>query len=66
MASITKEYLHGFVRKNNLKAVENLIQSEVDVNMMYYGWTPLQLAVNQGKQVFMFRHQLHAPGSEMK
>ncbi|XP_076447039.1 uncharacterized protein LOC143284248 [Babylonia areolata] len=42
--------LHMSVRKGDTSAVERLISNGTDINCLFYGWTPLQLAIDVGKQ----------------
>ncbi|GFS22592.1 ankyrin repeat-containing protein [Elysia marginata] len=42
--------LHKAVRENDIKLVETFLNSGVDINCLFYGWTPLQLAIENGLQ----------------
>ena len=41
--------LHIAVRKGDTSSVEKLLSSGTNINCLFYGWTPLQLAVDIGK-----------------
>ena len=45
-----EQQLHKAVRGNDMKMVETLLTSGVDINCLFYGWTPLQLAIENGTQ----------------
>ncbi|XP_050415302.1 serine/threonine-protein phosphatase 6 regulatory ankyrin repeat subunit B isoform X1 [Patella vulgata] len=42
------EELHMAIRENNSKKVEYSLSQGVDINVLFYGWTPLQLAIKLG------------------
>lgn len=41
--------LHIAVRKGDASSVEKLLSIGTNINCLFYGWTPLQLAVDVGK-----------------
>lgn len=43
-----EQQLHLAVRNRDKEKIERLITSGVDINCMFYGWTPLQLAIQKG------------------
>ena len=43
------QQLHQAVRSNDMKTVESLLAKGVEINCLFYGWTPLQLAIENGK-----------------
>ncbi|XP_022327271.2 uncharacterized protein LOC111126729 [Crassostrea virginica] len=43
-----EQKLHLAVRNQDKESIERLLDSGVDVNCMFYGWTPLQLALQRG------------------
>ncbi|KAK3099613.1 hypothetical protein FSP39_007044 [Pinctada imbricata] len=44
------QQLHLAVREGNQGEITKLLDSGVDINSMYYGWTPLQLCLNQNNE----------------
>ena len=44
-----EQELHLAVQENDRKKVEELLDNGVDINCLFYAWTPLQHAVNLGK-----------------
>ncbi|KAL3880955.1 hypothetical protein ACJMK2_033157 [Sinanodonta woodiana] len=44
----SQQQLHLAVRENDTAKIEELLKSGVDINCLFYGWTPLQVAINQG------------------
>ncbi|RUS89533.1 hypothetical protein EGW08_002721, partial [Elysia chlorotica] len=42
--------LHKAVRENDMTTVVSLLNSGVNINCLFYGWTPLQLAIENGLQ----------------
>ena len=47
--STNEERLHQGVRDNNREVVETLLKSGVSANCVYYGITPLLVAIDKGK-----------------
>ncbi|KAJ8313678.1 hypothetical protein KUTeg_008239 [Tegillarca granosa] len=45
-----EEKLHTAVRECDSSTVKSLINSGVNINCQFYGWTPLQLAINSGHE----------------
>ena len=45
-----EQKLHLAVRNQDKESIERLLDSGVDVNCMFYGWTPLQFALQRGTQ----------------
>ena len=43
--------LHLAVQENDQKKVEKLLDSGVDINCLFYAWTPLQHTINLGEYV---------------
>ena len=41
--------LHLAVQENDERKVEKLLDSGVDINCLFYAWTPLQHAINLGE-----------------
>ena len=45
----TGQQLHLAIREKKEEEITRLLDRGVDINAMFYGWTPLQLALNQSK-----------------
>jgi ankyrin repeat protein len=43
-----EQQLHLAVKEKDIKKIEELLKTGVDINCLFYGWTPLQYAVSQG------------------
>ncbi|XP_033743381.1 ankyrin repeat domain-containing protein 6-like isoform X2 [Pecten maximus] len=48
--SVWNQQLHLSVREGDSASVERLIGAGANINHMFYGWTPLQLAINLGQE----------------
>lgn len=44
-----EQQLHLAVRNGDREKIEKLLDKGVDVNCLFYGWTPLQLALQKGR-----------------
>lgn len=50
-----EQQLHLAVKAKDTKQIEELLNSGVDINCLFYGWTPLQYAISLGEEeVAMF------------
>lgn len=47
-----EQELHIAVRKGHAAAVEKVLANGTNINCLFYGWTPLQLAIETGNQRF--------------
>ena len=52
--STKEEKLHVKIRENNQEEVKLFLNEGVNVNCIYYGMTPLLVAVGKGKLINMF------------
>jgi len=49
-----EQKLHKAVKDNDVATLETLLKEGVDVNCLFYGWTPLQYAISLGNMAFTF------------
>jgi ankyrin repeat protein len=47
MAS-AEQHVHLSIRENDKEKLEELLDAGVDINCLFYGWTPFQVAIQQG------------------
>ena len=52
--SEAEQKLHIAVRSDKQDDVENLLNSGVSINCLFYGWTPFQLSIENGIVLFSF------------
>lgn len=43
-----EQHLHLSVRENDKEKLGELLGAGVDINCLFYGWTPLQVAIQEG------------------
>ncbi|CAG2203696.1 unnamed protein product [Mytilus edulis] len=45
-----EQHLHLSVRENDKEKLGELLGAGVDINCLFYGWTPLQVAIQEGNE----------------
>lgn len=48
-----EQQLHQAVKEKNSSKVEKLLNEGVDINCLFYGWTPLQYSISLGEILFL-------------
>lgn len=44
-----EQHLHLSIRENDQEKLQELLDAGVDINCVFYGWTPLQVAIQQSE-----------------
>jgi len=47
----SEQQLHLAVKENETSRIETLLNGGVDINCLFYGWSPLQYAISLGKYI---------------
>lgn len=50
-----EQQLHLAVKENNQSKIEKLLNDGVDINCLFYGWSPLQYAISLGKCLSVYQ-----------